>query len=168
MNNLQEITDFINAIPLGEPVYKINSKYLDEIGIELENWTAKEELRKTNDFIKSTIGKWIRRGFNKTNKEMVLINADSVLDEIRGGIIRMVRELVIRTSPADRPKRTKVYKEINEISYEERSNVNFINDLIPIINYYYSHVELATESTDIHKKNIFGLINILRKKYGNN
>jgi hypothetical protein len=166
MNNLKEISDFIDTIPLGNAIYNIKNSYGDELSIKMQNWHEKEDLLASDNWLKYQIGRSISRKFDKDLNKMVLCSKNDAIDEVKYSIYNFCQVLARKTSPAEQPKRTKAYKDFVDISYYNRNNDNFINDLIPIVNYYKTHVE-STDSTnrEVHKKNIFGLLNILRKKY---
>jgi hypothetical protein len=166
MNNLNDISEYIDTIPLGEPVYDISLSYGDDINMRMKDWEAKEELKCSDNWLDYQIGKNLHRKFNKETRKMELIDKEDLLNDIKYHVANYVPVLVKRTSPAEQPKRTKVYKELENIGYNNRKNDNFINDMIPIMNYFQSHVENGTESTEVHRKNVFGLLDILRKKYG--
>ena len=104
--------------------------------------------------------------YDKNSNMITLVNKDQLIDDIKYHIASIVTNIVMKTSPAEQPKRTKVFKELNEIAHRNRKNDDFINDLIPVINYFESHVK-STDSTNtqVHRKNVFGLLDILRKKY---
>lgn len=167
MNSLNEISNFIDTIELGDPIYSIQKDYSSDISICIKDWQAKQELRDSNNWLKQELASKIRRKFDRDLNKMKLIDKEDTVAHMKYFISTNAAAIVLKTSPAEQPKRTKMYKEIADISYDNRSNDNFVNDLIPIANYYYSHVKNGTDSIEVHKKNVFGLLDILRKKYAN-
>jgi hypothetical protein len=79
----------------------------------------------------------------------------------------MMVEMAIETSPSDQPKRTSLYKDIVQIAYTHKKEESFINDILPILNYYYQQKTDSKDKSDmtVHNNNVQALFNILRKKY---
>lgn len=168
MNNLNDIQEFIETIEPGEPIYNISvyKGYSTEIQMDMIPWQKVNEMKESDCWIDQSIGRRLGRKFDRDTKEMQVVYKDSALDEVKSHIKNMVSRMILKTSPAEQPKRTKVYKELDEIAYRNRANDNFINDVLPILNYYYSKRDEITDKNNVHRKNVFGLLDILRKKYG--
>ena len=75
----------------------------------------------------------------------------------------------MKTSPAEQPKRTKAYKGMRDVAYTNIEDNAFIDDIMPVLNYWHQSKTNTTDSETmkVHKNNTFALLEILRKKYGN-
>ena len=110
------------------------------------------------------MGYCLERSYDISSKTLK-INIDRLMPQLHDFIQDNITKLATETSLTDKPKRTNAYKEIVEIAYTHKRDEIFINDVLPIINYYNKS---KTDNTDIkiHMNNVQALFNILRKKYG--
>ena len=170
MNTVEEIRNFVEAINCGEPIFdiKVNNRYGSDVSLTLEDWPAKEQLTESFDPLSKTIGYGLQRKYNIETKSLV-IDTNNLMDQLYNFIQDSVHKLASETSPTDQPKRTNAYKEIIEIAYVNKRDENYLNDMLPIINYYNkSKTDDNTYGVDkkVHMNNVQALFNILRKKYG--
>ena len=170
MNTIEEIRTFVETINCGEPIFniKINNKYGNDIFLILEDWPEKEELTSSRDPLNKTIGYGLNRKYNIETKSLV-IDISELMNQLYNFIQDNVHKLASETSLTDQPKRTNAYKEIIEIAYVNKRDENYLNDMLPIINYYNkSKTDDNTYGVDkkVHMNNVQALFNILRKKYG--
>lgn len=168
MKSIQEIKDFIDNVDCGEPIFNISKSYSD-LSLNLSDWTYKEELNQSKDWVVRAMSHDIRRKYSSESKKLVLQDKDRTLRyahrNIRSAIIDVARE----TSPADQPKRTKAYKDTIALAHSHEFDETFINDILPVLNYYIGAKTDSNESMNmgVHKTNTFALLEILRKKHGN-
>lgn len=165
LNSMAEIKEFIQNIDCGKPIFKISYEYRS-LNLKLNSWKAKEELIQSNDWLLSGIGSNIDRRYDDTTRTLK-IDLDRVTQPLNEYIHNSVIDLAGETSPSDQPKRTNAYKEICEISYQNKREEAFQNDILPILNYYYKAKTESKDKSDmvVHKNNVQALLTILRKKY---
>ena len=165
MNTLEEIKTFAMTIPCGEPIFDItvNQRYRDDISLSLIDWPEQTTLTSSGTTIEKIVGYAVKRVYDVHTKEL-RINTEYVVPRIQDFVQNGVIKLATETSLTDQPKRTIAYKEIVEIAYVNRRDESFINDMLPIIDYYNKS---KTDNIDmkVHNNNVQALFNILRKKY---
>lgn len=167
LNSVEEVRQFLTTIECGEPIFTINTSYNNSVSLALTEWKQKEELRKSDDAILYFIGNSIDRSYNIEDKTLK-IDAERVLSELGDYIYNTVIDMARETSTSDQPKRTLAHKDIQQIAYIHRSEELFINDVLPIINYYYQQKTDSKDKQDmvVHQNNVQALFGIIRKKYG--
>jgi hypothetical protein len=170
MNTIEEIRAFVNAIDCGEPIFNItvNARYGSDVALALEDWPQKEQLADSLDPLTKTIGHSLERKYDIETRSLIL-SADNLMEQLYSFVQDSVQKLAAETSPTDQPKRTNAYKEIIEIAYLNKRDENYLNDILPIINYYNkSKTDDNTYGVDkkVHMNNVQALFGILRKKYG--
>ena len=168
MNSVKEIRDLLDNIDLGEPNYAITM--LDgELRIKLEEWKFKEEVKTADSFWlnKFLIGS-LSREFCKDKNKLILNGKAQAIAGCKYTICNKALDIMGSTSPSKEYKRTKVYRQLSNAIINHKSDDYFIDDLLPVVNYYYKSL---TDSIDdktkrIHANNTFALLSILGKKYG--
>lgn len=159
MNSVKEIKEYIDNIDCGEAVYNVIDSYGD-LRLNLPDWQAKREASSSKNWLLRCTAHSFRRTFNSTENKLILVDKDSLLIDFYRQIFSAVRDTAEDVSPADQPKRTKAFKEFVEIARQNLKNEGFINDVLPVVNYFLN------DKTDSKvKKNVYGLFEILRKKY---
>ena len=126
-----------------------------------DRWPAQIEASQSNDWLKRCNSYNLRRTFCSTENKLVLVDKDSLLYTFYKQVFAAVRDIALEVSPADQPKRTKAYKEFVEIARQNTKHEGFINDVLPVVNYF-----IGDKTDPKVKKNVYGLFEILRKKYG--
>ena len=163
MNSLKEVSDFISKIPVGEAIFNIYKDY-GELCVSLPEWSEFEEMRKSSNWIEHWLSGRLRRGFNASAKKMILTNSAEIVSRFKDHVLSEALHILSATSNAEKPKRTSVYKQMQALCYDNAINQNLVDDLIPIINYYYSHV-YDNNSSPIHRNNVFNLLTIIGSKH---
>jgi len=168
MNSVQEIKDFVNNIDPGKARFKISTLY-NSLYLETEDWKAKNDLVAGGtgplDFY---ISSNLQRSINKETRKMV-VDVDNIINNLNNFIYNTVVEMADETSPVQQPKRTNAYKDMVLVAKLNCREELFINDMLPVINYYY---KAKTDSNNnemdmvVHKNNVQALFNALRKKHG--
>lgn len=165
INTLEELSEYIDTIDTGQPIYNISQRYEDEIKLELSNWDAIDKIKSSDYWLHKVISRFISRKYSILEKKNIIKNKDSCIEDIIYDMLgHRMRDILYRVSPAEKPKRTNFYKNFIELSIKSRKNKDFINDIIPIMNYYYANVK-GQEDNQVHTKNVFALLNLLGKKY---
>lgn len=85
---------------------------------------------------------------------------------VEDGIIYEARRIFERCSPAKAPRRTKVYKSFNMMTHRNVREVDFMTHLMDICEYYNNVGDIRSEANDVHRKNIFKLLCLMEKNYG--
>lgn len=168
MKCMKDIDNFLDNIDSGDPIYKVGVGYNDII-LAIDEWQYANDLRKSDNWLERCVALELRRKFSFSDNEMVLRDRENIKDNILRHVRRAIYDVARMTSPAVKPNRTKAYKEMVDIAQAFYTDGKFINDMLPILNYYF---DAKTDTKDnkqfeVHKKNVFGLFEILRKKYGN-
>lgn len=165
MKSVQEIRDFLDNVDCGEPIFNIGLGYGD-ISISLSDWAYKKGLGHSKNWLTRSMAGSLRRKYSHDEKKLILVDKDRTLRDAYRHISCAIVDVAKETSPADQPKRTKAYKGIVEITHSEM-NETFINDILPVLNYYFNAKTDSNESMNmkVHKTNTFALLEILRKKH---
>lgn len=160
MNSAKEIRDFIDNIDCGEPVYAVTVSYSD-LNLVFPNWVDRSSMKNSSDWLQRCMSVHVRRKFNKESKELEIADKEGLFRDTCIEILRAAKDAARAVSPAVKPKRTKAFQELVDIARNNKFNEKWVDDVLPIINYYLDN---STDSTV--KKNVYGLFNILRKRYG--
>jgi len=166
MNSVKEINEFLDNVDCGEAVYSIDVGYGD-LCLNLSDWDCKNKLSKSDDWLIYQVADNIRRCYSASANKMILQNRDNTFRRICDRIVRVVIQVGLETSPAAQPRRTKVYKELMRVSNENEENSAFIDDILPVLNYYYK-ADKKSEDFKVHTMNTHALLGMLIKKHGNN
>ena len=168
MNSLEEIKDFLKDFKCSEPVFKITKDYRSIVKFQLPRWEAKELLFQSLNPLERFLGANMIMVFDKETRQNK-VEIPYLIDSLYGWVESQMHQLAEVTSSASQPKRTKMYKEMVGIFYENKRNDVFVNEVLPIINYYNKALtdsKTNNMSMDAHKSNVQALFNLLRKKYG--
>jgi len=167
MKTVKEIKEFIDNVPCGEAIYKISWSHSDLL-LSLDDWKYKENLRNRGNWLERCLASDLIRKYDKTLNKMVVLDKERVFRNSLRYIKSAIIDAAHDTSPAGQPKRTNAYKGIVDMAYTHEADENFVNDILPILNYHFSSKTDSNESMNmkVHKTNTFALLEILRKKYG--
>jgi hypothetical protein len=168
MNSIQEIQTKMLATDPGKAVFSV-TRFYDSMMLEIGNWEAKEELRNAAvtpvDIFMVTN---LERVFNRETKKME-VKIDNMLSKLQDFIYYVTVDMAEETSPVNQPKRTNAYKDMVLLAKTNCREEAFINDILPIVNYYYK-AKTDTNNDEmnmvVHKNNVQALFNVLRKKHG--
>lgn len=170
MNSLEEIKDYVSKIDCGDSTYRIITSYRNtEIIAKLDDWPEIDSLHQSNNWIIRQIGGNLQRRFCSIENKMIIDSDDEIrlINGIRNCIATEIISMSSTCSPADQPNRTKAHKEMISLCYEKQDDDQFINDTLPIVNYYLQSKLTDPNNMKIHRNNVFALFEIIRKKYGN-
>lgn len=170
LNSLKEIENFIKDFDPGDAIYNIKpTPHKHMIIVELTEWKAKNDLHQSNSsWLNRHIIYSIGRTFDsKTSKMKMIYN--STLARVKDAIASQIMDVYHRCSPFEQPRRSAAYKDMAKICMENQNNNDFINSVLPVINYFYDTPKDSQYYVDdkTHKSNVYALFEILRKKYGN-
>lgn len=168
MKSVQEMNDFLDQVDCGEAIFNITNGWGDDIDMRMDNWEYKSELTKSKDWLERCAAQDMRRRFSIGENKMVLQDKERIIGSLCRHIRSAVIDAALETSPADQPKRTKAYKNIVDMAHSLERNDAYINDILPVMNYYYGAKTDSKESENmkVHGDNAFALLEILRKKHG--
>ena len=167
MNNIEEIKDFVSNIDCGYAVFAINRNH-STLELKLPEFHARMALNDSKNPLEVFISNSIDREFDKETRKLKVV-FDSLMPKLCDWIQSRLIEMAMETSPSNQPKRTGAYKEMDMCCRINKREEVFINDALPIINYYY---KAKTESKEnnmnmvVHNNNVQALFAALRKKHG--
>jgi hypothetical protein len=168
MNSVQEIKSYLATLDAGKARFKVAESY-SNLEMEIDEWATKRDLVSTGKTpLEFFIANALERHFDKENKKMI-IYTDNVTNGLSTFIYDTVLEMAEETSHVAQPKRTNAYKDIVLVTRLNCREELFINDMLPVINYYYkAKTDTKNNEMDmvVHKNNVQALFNALRKKYG--
>jgi hypothetical protein len=147
----------INSLYLGEPIFIVDT---DAQSLDIKpasRLNLDDQL--TNDWADQLIKHNIKRYIDKDTLEW-RVSPDAI-KSIAGAIHIEIIRIISKCLDAKDVKRTSLYKDYCYYKATHLDNAGYLNDIIPIINYYHT---APTDSTC--KNNTIGLLQILRKKYG--
>lgn len=167
MNSIEEIKTYLSTLDAGKAIFKVNFDY-SCLQMELSDWTTKTNLLNSGTTpLEFHIANKIERYYDKETRKMT-INTENVIGGLSTFIYDTVLEMADDTSNVSQPKRTNAYKDIVLVTKLNCREDVFINDMLPVINYYYKAKTDSNNELDmvVHKNNVQALFNVLRKKYG--
>lgn len=91
------------------------------------------------------------------------------ISHIEKSICNSLKHLMHKCHPAKKPPRTKFYKGFILTVNDNKHNEDFVNDAVNILEYHRSVTEtesITSKNNDVHRKNIFKLIELMERKYG--
>lgn len=158
ISNYEQILEVINAAPCGDSKFKL---ILGECSIQIkpqDKFEYKQELMESEYWLYNIIGHAISRSFCANDKKW--IPKKDTPYKIKNAIMVDILDTIRKCSNSKMGERTSLYKEYRTIINKYDSNINFINNILPILNYYHS-----TPTDETCKSNVIGLLTLLRKKY---
>lgn len=164
MNYQEKIIAKIETLDVGKPILKlvVNEQY---IRVVENNWNANLD---TTDFYNKLINNNVERTLNIKAGAYYVDKANSI-KQIEGNVLRDISVIFRRCSPAKQPKRTKVYKQFLNIIRKKQNNIELINSIFDIAEYYYQVTQtesIIKPNNSTHRKNIYQLLCLIEKKYG--
>lgn len=159
MKSLAEFNQWLDSIEFEKPVMKVTSNYWGDLELGFEDWDKTKVIDRTNWLMTAVQGN-IDRLYDKELKHFYLdkTRAQEALYYI---IKDYVISMAVKTSPAIKPKSTKLYRQIKAITYSQHKNDTFVNEMLPILNYW----QKTTDTNETHNQNIQALLMIMCKKY---
>lgn len=166
IDSYKKLDNYLQIFDCGDTVHNIVSGWGGtEVALKQSDWPAKEEMSNGN-WLERCLKQSMRRVYDVEAKKMVLRDKDVILKDGLRNLRSAIKDVAEAVNPAEQPKRTKAYKEMIELAYAHEFNESWVDDVLPIVNYYYD-TKADSTNNKTHCKNIYSLFNILRKKYGN-
>ena len=166
MNYIEKINNVISGLDLKKPIFSIS--ILDSrINAEDDRWeSGLEETSLVNHYI----NRHATRKYDPKLRKYVICSSDT---------IKMVEEdlgynlisVFMACSPFDEPRRSKIYKSFCEVLRANMGDQEFKNSIFNIYEYYYNctiNLKITHSSNDVHRTNIYNLLCLMEKRYGQN
>lgn len=174
MKSIKEVEEFIkNNIDDGPQTLKVELSdshyYGQRIDIRFPDWESKIKLinsPETHWLVKQG-AQALDRKYLVEEKRIATVGHDRMTSYIKEGISDVLAQAIEKTIPAAAPKRTKIYKQLMDMYHTNKREDSFLNEVLPIVEYYRNSSKEDKDSRAVHYKNIHTLLTILGRKYGN-
>ena len=174
MKSIKEVEEFIkNNVDEGPQIFKVEMTdshyYGQRIDIRFAEWDSKRELINNPDthWLVKQGAQALDRRYIADEKRISIVGHDRMTSSIKEGISDVLADAIEKTIPAAAPKRTKVYKQLMDMYHTNKREDSFLNEVLPIVEYYRNSSKEDKASKAVHYKNIHTLLTILGRKYGN-
>ncbi len=121
-----------------------------------------------DDFYSRNVKYYAKRTLDAA-KSKWMINRNEVISSIENRVHSRARTLFTHVSPAKAPKRTKIYKSFCTVLEKNKGKIEFMNSLFDIAEYRYSVTStesILSKTNDVHRTNIYQLLCLMEKRYG--
>ena len=163
MNYIEKIEKIIATIDVGNPIFKVNVNS-HQIRINDFPWSTNLVKGYYEDLIRVNCRRDFEKGLNR-----YVINTQHIIACVVNEMRHNGVSLYLECAPNKEVRRTKAYKLFLATHNENSSNIEYINSMFDISEYYYNVTKtdsINKTSNDIHRKNIFQLLTLMERKYG--
>lgn len=171
MKTIKEAQQYIiDNIKVDDQKYNLfleDGYYGQKIEARMNNWTSKEQLLKHENWLVLAGTNNLRRYLSRDTNRIEISGIDGIVDSIKIVIANELERVILETIPAAAPKRTKIYKELMDVYHCHRRDETFLNETLPLVEYYMKVLSEDKEARKVHFKNIHTLLTILGRKYKN-
>lgn len=170
MPSIKQMKKDITDMFPGENTYIYKLDTYGSIEFNVESWIHLNEYRlNAKTLYEELIALYISRNRDYDTFKWK-IEVDATLTKILNNVKDRVIALTIECSDAKHARKTTFYNEIYSITKRLTEDSPVYEDFLNILEYHYSVTKtepITSKNNDVHRSNIFGLLNLLRKKYGN-
>ena len=164
LNYKQKINKILDDVNPGDAEFKLNvsERYIRP---RVKSWKADVM---GQGFYEDHVNRYAYREFIPTEKKYI-INREETIEQIEHRVLSLIDGVFKLCSPNKAPRRTKIYKSFRTILYANKGRIDFMNSVFDIAEYYKSvttEKAIATETNDVHRKNIYQLLCLMEKNYG--
>lgn len=165
MSYEEKIKAVLSQVDLGKPsfILRVSNSAIRPVSAD---W--KPNIDDNGEFFNDMTRPHIYRSFSSSSNSYYLDTTD-IINRVKDSVVRNAVNLFVETSPAKEPKRTTAYKSFMKVFNENRSKIDFINAMFDIAEYHYKVTatdSIKSKSNDVHRKNIYQLLCLMEKNYG--